>query len=125
MILLTFSVIVTTRQYVGNPIDCIHTNVRCFAQSFCHISLHSRTKGLQKKATKTVLIVDFIYTYNIEFGTSQRKQVGAFIVMNLSTVFKQNIKRRTNKQHNHTCVSRSQFVVSSYCSVFFCHEFKI
>ncbi|XP_040572604.1 innexin shaking-B [Lepeophtheirus salmonis] len=25
MILLTFSVIVTTRQYVGNPIDCIHT----------------------------------------------------------------------------------------------------
>lgn len=28
VILLTFSVIVTTRQYVGNPIDCIHTNVR-------------------------------------------------------------------------------------------------
>ena len=26
VILLTFSVIVTTRQYVGNPIDCIHTN---------------------------------------------------------------------------------------------------
>ena len=26
MILLTFSVIITTRQYVGNPIDCIHTN---------------------------------------------------------------------------------------------------
>jgi hypothetical protein len=25
VILLTFSVIVTTRQYVGNPIDCIHT----------------------------------------------------------------------------------------------------
>ncbi len=26
MILLTFSVIITTRQYVGNPIDCIHTD---------------------------------------------------------------------------------------------------
>ena len=26
VILLTFSVIITTRQYVGNPIDCIHTN---------------------------------------------------------------------------------------------------
>merc|ERR1712117_932754 len=25
VILLTFSVIITTRQYVGNPIDCIHT----------------------------------------------------------------------------------------------------
>lgn len=25
MILLAFSLIVTTRQYVGNPIDCIHT----------------------------------------------------------------------------------------------------
>ncbi|XP_023349349.1 innexin shaking-B [Eurytemora carolleeae] len=27
VILLTFSVIITTRQYVGNPIECIHTQV--------------------------------------------------------------------------------------------------
>ena len=39
--------------------------------------------------------------------------------MNLSTVFKQNIKRRINKQHNHTCVNKSQLVVSSYSPVFF------
>ena len=27
MCLLAFSLIVTTRQYVGNPIDCVHTKV--------------------------------------------------------------------------------------------------
>lgn len=25
MVLMAFSLIVTTRQYVGNPIDCVHT----------------------------------------------------------------------------------------------------
>lgn len=29
MILVAFSLIVTTRQYVGNPIDCVHTKVCC------------------------------------------------------------------------------------------------
>ena len=30
MCLLAFSLIVTTRQYVGNPIDCVHTKVSLF-----------------------------------------------------------------------------------------------
>ena len=30
MCLLAFSLIVTTRQYVGNPIDCVHTKVNFF-----------------------------------------------------------------------------------------------
>lgn len=41
MILMSFSLIITTRQYVGNPIDCVHTkdipedvlNTYCWIQS--------------------------------------------------------------------------------------------
>ena len=36
MCLLAFSLIVTTRQYVGNPIDCVHTKVSLFLKGCVH-----------------------------------------------------------------------------------------
>ena len=56
MILLAFSLIVTTRQYVGNPIDCIHTkdipedvlNTYCWIHSTYTIhSAHLKKVGFE------------------------------------------------------------------------------
>ena len=40
MCLLAFSLIVTTRQYVGNPIDCVHTKVSLFLKGCVHQSIY-------------------------------------------------------------------------------------
>ena len=56
MILLAFSVIITTRQYVGNPIDCIHNkeipetviNTFCWIHSTYTIpSAHKKQVGIE------------------------------------------------------------------------------
>lgn len=53
MILIAFSLIVTTRQYVGNPIDCVHTKdiPEDVLNTFCWI--HS-TYTLKSAFNKTV-----------------------------------------------------------------------
>lgn len=56
-ILIAFSLIVTTRQYVGNPIDCVHTKEipEDVFNTFCWI--HS-TFTISAKNVRTVEIVD-------------------------------------------------------------------
>ncbi|KAL3280271.1 hypothetical protein HHI36_017766 [Cryptolaemus montrouzieri] len=62
LILIAFSLIVTTRQYVGNPIDCIHTkdipedvlNTYCWIHStFTLIETTSSTKNAGYPGVRT------------------------------------------------------------------------
>lgn len=51
MILMSFSLIVTTRQYVGNPIDCVHTKdlPEDVLNTYCWIHSTYTLKSLFKK----------------------------------------------------------------------------
>ena len=73
VILLTFSVIVTTRQYVGNPIDCIHTQVNPGWQTFIIIPNLSQLhllfqKGIRQTVHQVLSFVNTLCTNTDEFG---------------------------------------------------------
>ncbi|XP_076181685.1 innexin family member shaking B isoform X3 [Ptiloglossa arizonensis] len=51
ILLIAFSLIVTTRQYVGNPIDCIHKNAKAWRYLFLVWTIRSRIRRPKERST--------------------------------------------------------------------------
>lgn len=73
MILMSFSLIITTRQYVGNPIDCVHTKdiPEDVLNTFCWIHSTYAIKSLFHK--KVGAAVPYPGVGNSEGDQSDRK----------------------------------------------------
>lgn len=73
MILMSFSLIITTRQYVGNPIDCVHTKdiPEDVLNTFCWIHSTYAIKSLLYK--KVGSAVPYPGVGNSEGDQSDRK----------------------------------------------------
>lgn len=74
MMLMSFSLIVTTRQYVGNPIDCVHTKdiPEDVLNTYCWIHSTYALKSLFKK--KVGSEVPYLGIGNSEGKTVDRKE---------------------------------------------------
>lgn len=106
MMLVAFSLIVTTRQYVGNPIDCIHT------------------KDIPEDVLNTFCWIHSTYTINEAFNKSLHK-VGVDIpypgVMN-SKGYKRKDERRTDDDAKGV---KEQKTYGYYQWVCFCLFFQV
>lgn len=123
MVLMSFSLIVTTRQYVGNPIDCIHTKdvPEDVLNTFCWIHSTYTMKHLFTKKVGEEVAYPGVGTSQLEKIGNQRPEpkVYRYYQWVCFCLFFQVTKKKRKTHIKFTAISVFHFHIEMH-AIFFC-----